>query len=139
LIINRIHTHIGSGSDPDVWEKVSVLSLNIARMFPSVTVLNLGGGYKVGRTSTEKSTDFQVVGASVKNAFLEFSKSTGRQLQLEIEPGTFLVANCGAILSTIQDIVTTRHSSVLSESRNTTGHTFLKLDCGMTEILRPSL
>ena len=51
------------------------------------------------------------------------------QLKLEIEPGTFLVANSGALLCSVQDIVTTGAS----------GHTFLKLDAGMTEVLRPSL
>jgi diaminopimelate decarboxylase len=49
LTIDRIHTHIGSGSDPDVWQTVSLLSLNLVRHFPSVVSLNLGGGYKVGR------------------------------------------------------------------------------------------
>ena len=137
--INRIHTHIGSGSDPDVWEKISILSLDIVRSFPSVTVLNLGGGFKVGRVYTEKSTDLQIVGASVKKAFVDFSKSSGRRLRLEIEPGTFLVANCGALLSTIQDIVTTRKSCTSVQLNDNAGHTFLKLDCGMTEILRPSL
>ena len=56
LNIERIHTHIGSGSDPDVWQTVSILSLNLVREFPSVVTLNLGGGYKVGRMSYEKST-----------------------------------------------------------------------------------
>ena len=45
--VARIHTHIGSGSDPDVWLNVSLLSLNLVREFPDVVTLNLGGGYKV--------------------------------------------------------------------------------------------
>jgi diaminopimelate decarboxylase len=45
----RIHTHIGSGSDPEVWQRVATLSLDLVRQFPEVTVLNLGGGYKVRR------------------------------------------------------------------------------------------
>ena len=57
----RVHTHIGSGSDPAVWQKVSGMSLDLCREFPSVDTLNLGGGYKVGRMSYEKSTDLAVV------------------------------------------------------------------------------
>jgi diaminopimelate decarboxylase len=129
LTIERIHTHIGSGSDPDVWQTVSLLSLNLVRHFPSVVSLNLGGGYKVGRMSFEKSTDLQLVAEPVKEAFRAFAEETGRQIKLEIEPGTFLVANAGAMVSTVQDIVTT----------GAEGHTFLKLDSGMTEVLRPSL
>ncbi len=62
LNVVRIHTHIGSGSDPAVWQEVTKDTLKIVREFPSVTILNLGGGYKVGRMSYEASTDLQVVG-----------------------------------------------------------------------------
>ena len=51
----RIHTHIGSGSDPAVWQRVSGLSIDLCRKFPDVTTLNLGGGYKVGRMAYEKA------------------------------------------------------------------------------------
>jgi diaminopimelate decarboxylase len=66
LNIVRIHTHIGSGSDPDVWSRVVAMSLSIVEQFPSAVTLNLGGGYKVARMSFEKSTDLQVVGSPVK-------------------------------------------------------------------------
>jgi len=129
ITVERIHTHIGSGSDPDVWQTVSLLSLNLVRQFPDATTLNLGGGFKVGRMSYEKSTDLQLVAEPVKQAFQAFAEETGREIKLEIEPGTFLVANAGALVTTVQDMVTTGEQ----------GHTFLKLDSGMTEVLRPSL
>jgi diaminopimelate decarboxylase len=131
LNVIRIHTHIGSGSDPNVWQEVSAKSLALVGEFPTVTTLNLGGGFKVGRMSYEKAsaTDMQKVGLPVKAAFEEFAKKDGRKLKLEIEPGTFMVANAGALLTTVRDIVTT----------GSDGHTFVKLDAGMTEVLRPSL
>lgn len=125
----RIHTHIGSGSDPAVWQKVSGMSLDLCKKFPEVTALNLGGGYKVGRMSYEESTDLAVVGVPVKAAFEAFAADTGRELKLEIEPGTFLLANACSCVSTIQDVVST----------GAKGREFLKLDMGMTEVLRPSL
>jgi diaminopimelate decarboxylase len=106
------------------------MSLSLVREFPEVTILNLGGGFKVGRMSYEKSTDLQVVGLPVKEAFQQFAQETGRQIRLEIEPGTFLVANCGVLLSTVQDIISTGEEN---------GYKFLKLDSGMTDVLRPSL
>jgi diaminopimelate decarboxylase len=130
LKVVRVHTHIGSGSDPAVWQKVSGMSLDLCREFPSVDTLNLGGGYKVGRMSYEKSTDLAVVGVPVKEAFEAFAKETGRKLKLEIEPGTFLLANSCAVVTSVQDKVVTGTAE---------GHTFLKLDMGMTEVLRPSL
>jgi diaminopimelate decarboxylase len=130
LKVVRIHTHIGSGSDPAVWQKVSGMSLDLCTKFKDVSTLNLGGGYKVGRMSYEKSTELAVVGAPVKEAFERFAAETGRKLRLEIEPGTFLLANSCAVVCTVQDKVVTGTSE---------GHTFLKLDTGMTEVLRPSL
>jgi diaminopimelate decarboxylase len=125
----RIHSHIGSGSDPEVWQKVAFLNLALVRLFPDVTTLDLGGGFKVGRMSTEKSTDLQQVGAPIRQALLDFATETGRKLHLEIEPGTYLVANAGAVISRIQDKVST----------GALGYTFYRLDTGMTDVLRPSL
>jgi len=127
LEVERIHTHIGSGSDPEIWQSVATRSLSFCKLWDTVTTLNLGGGYKVGRNPEEKTTDLQEIGAPVADAFKDFAKETNRELRLEIEPGTYLVANAGALVTTIQDKVTT------------SDHVFLKMDAGMTDVLRPSL
>ncbi|MDD5581642.1 MAG: diaminopimelate decarboxylase [Candidatus Marinimicrobia bacterium] len=129
LTVTKLHTHIGSGSDPKTWEKVVNLSLNAVKKFPHVHTLNLGGGYKIARTATEKSTDLLVIGLTVKKAFETFYKETGRKLDLEIEPGTYLVAKAGILLSKIIDKVSTGKD----------GYTFLKLDTGMNDMTRTTL
>jgi len=129
LKVERIHTHIGSGSDPEVWKKVASMSLDIVRRFPNVQSLNLGGGYKVARMPDENETDLKEIGEPVKNLFIDFAKETGRKLKLEIEPGTFLLAHACSLVAQVQDITTTGKD----------GYRFLKLNTGMTEILRPSL
>mmetsp|Transcript_67877 Transcript_67877/g.167634 ORF Transcript_67877/g.167634 Transcript_67877/m.167634 type:complete len:425 (+) Transcript_67877:46-1320(+) len=126
----RVHTHIGSGSDPAVWRNCTSLSLALCSKFPDVTTLNLGGGYKVGRMLTDKGTTLATDCAVVKDVFADFAAKDGRQLHLEIEPGTYLSANSGCLVSTVHDIVQTGTEQ---------GHTFIKLDAGMTEVLRPSL
>lgn len=128
LTIKRLHTHIGVGTDPEVWLRVAAFSLSFLEHFPQATVLNLGGGFKVARVPSESSVDMKAVGKRVEQALLDFAEKTGRKMHLEIEPGTFLVANSGAILSRIQD----------KTSTGANGFTFLKLDTGMTEIIRPS-
>ncbi|WFB34342.1 diaminopimelate decarboxylase [Kiritimatiellota bacterium B12222] len=125
----RIHSHIGSGSDPAVWQRVAGLNLELVRKFPDVHTLDLGGGFKVGRMASEQSTDLQEIGAPIRDALKAFATETGRELHLEIEPGTYLVANAGAIISRIQDKVNTGEA----------GYTFYRLDTGMTDVLRPSL
>ena len=129
LEVFRIHTHIGSGSDPEVWVKAVGLSLNLVRSFDAVTVLNLGGGYKVGRMPDEETTDLQAIGAPMREAFERFQSETGRKLHLEIEPGTYLMANSCVLISTVQDLTSTGED----------GYDFIKLDTGMTENVRPSM
>lgn len=124
----RVHTHIGSGVDPTVWQWAAQMSLDLVKQMPDVRILNLGGGYKVARFPGEEQSDLVEIGCSVRNAFVGLYDETGRKLRLEIEPGTFLVANAGALLTTVQDIVSTGQD----------GYEFLKLDSGMSEILRPS-
>ncbi len=125
----RIHTHIGSGSDPAVWEHVADLNLKMLRHFPAVSVLNMGGGYKIARMPGETATELAAAGRKISAGLTALADETGRRIHLEIEPGTYLVANAGAVVSTIQDVTDTGSS----------GRAFLKLDCGMTEILRPAL
>lgn len=130
LRITRMHTHIGSGSNPDVWVNCAKLSLGIAARFPDVTLLSLGGGMKVGRMQGEPSADLQVIGQQILPEFEAFKAAHGRELHLEVEPGTYLVANAGALVATAMDVVTTTGPE---------GNHFVKIDAGMTEVLRPSL
>lgn len=127
--ITRLHTHIGSGTDPEVWKRVTHMSLDIAGELPQVTTVNLGGGFKVGRMPDEPSTDLQDVGQHVRREVEEFRKRDGRSLHVEIEPGTFLVARAGIIVATCIDVVDTGRD----------GYMFAKLDTGMPEVTRPSL
>ncbi|NCS94396.1 MAG: diaminopimelate decarboxylase [Leptospira sp.] len=129
LVVEKVHTHIGSGSDPEVWKAVAHYTLEYAELFPTCKIVNLGGGYKVGRMADEKSTDMQKIGAPVKELFVEFAKKHKRELHLEIEPGTFYVANSGCILASIDDKIDT----------GSQGFSFLKLDTGMDSNTRPSL
>ncbi|MCG8525728.1 MAG: diaminopimelate decarboxylase [Opitutales bacterium] len=127
--IVRIHTHVGTGGDPDVWFQTATESLKSLDAFPHVHTVDLGGGFKIARMPHEKQSDLQVVGSAVKKAIEAVQARTGRKLHLEIEPGNFIAANLGGILSEIQDETSTGKD----------GYSFLKLDTGMTEILRPSL
>ena len=129
LHITGLHSHIGSGSDPAVWQHCARLTLAVAAKLPEVERVSMGGGFKVGRIADEESTDLQEAGQPVADEFNRFAQEHGRKLHLEIEPGTFLVANAGAIVCSVVDIVDT----------GAQGYCFIKVDSGMTELLRPSL
>lgn len=129
VTITRLHTHIGSGTDPVVWQRVARMSIAIAGRLPEVATLNLGGGMKVARMPDEVSTDLLEIGGHLRQEFLGFRERTGRSLHLEIEPGTALVANAGCIVASVIDVVETGKD----------GYLFAKLDTGMNEVTRPSL
>ena len=105
------------------------MSLAIAARLPDVQRLNLGGGFKVGRMPGEASADLHAIGNAITPDFEAFAAQYGRKLHLELEPGTYLVANAGAIVATVIDIVDT----------GAEGLRFIKVDTGMTEVLRPSM
>jgi len=127
--ITRLHSHIGSGTDPEVYKRVTRMTLDLASKLPDVGVVNLGGGFKVGRMPGEPSADLADVGAHVAQELTAFRDRDGRSLGLEIEPGTYLVANAGLVVATCVDVVDTGHD----------GYLFAKLDTGMPEVTRPSL
>jgi diaminopimelate decarboxylase len=134
LRLSGMHTHIGSGGDPEVWKRCAELTLDIADRFPDLERLSLGGGFKIARMPNEKSADLQEIGGALRpilEAFVRgrLAREGGAGFQLELEPGTFLVANAGVLLTEIVDIVDT----------GSEGFTFLKIDSGMTELLRPSM
>lgn len=129
LCITGMHTHIGSGTDPHVWVHCATLSLKVAARLPEVRRLSLGGGFKPARMACETGADLQAIGNRLLHAFERFAHKYSRELHLEIEPGTFLTANAGALVSTVTDIVDTGPE----------GCRFLKIDSGMNDILRPSL
>ncbi len=129
LRIRRLHSHVGSGTDPEVWKRCARMTLDLVTALPQVETVNLGGGFKVGRMPEEPSVDMADVGAHVRREIEGFRERAGRALRLEIEPGTFLVANAGAIVASCVDVVATGGE----------GYLFAKLDAGMPEIARPSL
>lgn len=129
VTINRLHLHIGSGADPYVWGQVMDQAIDIAREYPDVTSLNIGGGYKVHRYGEEVEANMTDIFATFYEKLTTFAEETGRELHLEIEPGTYFIARAGTLVATIDDIVDTGKY----------GHTFLRLNTGMNDFLRTTL
>lgn len=125
--IDRLHTHIGSGADPKVWRSVIKRSLRIVNWLPEVTTLDIGGGYKVARMPNEQSTDMQEVARVFAEELERYQQKTGREIKLEVEPGTFLVALAGTLIGRVE------------ETARTSDYDFLKLNVGMNALQRPSL
>lgn len=131
LKIVRVHTHIGTGGDPEVWRTVAVESIGLLKHFPDAHTINLGGGFKVARMSDESymAADVSAIGEVIGEALKEFGEKEGREIVLELEPGTYTMANSGVLITKVHDIVDTGKD----------GYTFVKLNAGMNDILRPGM
>jgi len=129
LVIRTLHSHIGSGTDPEIWKRVTRMTLDLATRLPDVAVVNLGGGLKVARMPNEESVNLEEVAWHVRAELEGFRARDGRALHLEIEPGTLLVAESGAVVASCVDVVDT----------GADGYLFAKLDAGMPEVARPAM
>jgi diaminopimelate decarboxylase len=124
----RLHSHIGSGHHRDVLIPAARKLLDLARQFPDVEVINLGGGYRLQTLLSDPEYNHAEWAEVVADDMREFAVDTGRRLRLELEPGTFLVSNAGSLVTSVLDVVDTGER----------GHTFVKINGGLTELIRPS-
>ncbi len=128
LRFTQVHVHIGSGGAPEKWQENIDRELGFVRTyFPDATTVSFGGGLKVARMPGEKQADILSLGTYAALRVKEFKEATGRQLQMEIEPGTYVVANSGHIITRIID-------KKLTNELN-----FLIVDGGMELLTRPLL
>lgn len=128
LRVERLHTHIGSGHYADVLVPAARKLLGLVSEFPDVRCINLGGGYRITVMAEDPEYDHHEWATILADEINQVNEVTGRRLHVELEPGTYLVANAGSIVTTVVDVVDT----------GADGHRFVKINAGLTEVLRPS-
>lgn len=128
LRFTQVHVHIGSGGDPELWRQNIDRELSIVEeYFPHAETISFGGGLKVARMPDETAADIGALGLYAKRQLEQFFQRTNRKCTMEIEPGTFLVANCGYAVTKVVD------------KKRTDGFQFIILDGGMDINARPLL
>jgi diaminopimelate decarboxylase len=128
LQIIGLHIHTGSDIlDAEVFLQGGNVLFEAAIQFPDLTFLDFGGGFKVAYKPNDIATDVMEVGKKVGEAFQEFCKRYGRQLELWIEPGKFLVSEAGYLLV---------RTNLVKES---TTVTFVGVDTGLNHLIRPMM
>lgn len=102
-----LHQHTGSDvKNADAFTQAATAILEMASNFKHLEIIDLGGGFKVPYKDGDSVTDMAEVGEVLSNAFLEFCKKYGRELQLWFEPGKFLVSEAGTFLATANVVKT---------------------------------
>ncbi len=126
--LTGIDCHIGSQineSEPLLQALTSILELRDALEKEGISLqhIDLGGGFGV-RYQDETPLNIEEWGASVGQIL------GGRNLQLRIEPGRFLTANAGVLLTRVE------YLKVADEPDH---KNFAVVDAAMNDLLRPSL
>lgn len=124
--IANLHIHTGSEiKDVAVFiQSAEVFDILLAH-FPTVNVLDFGGGFKVPYQPGEKGTDIALLGAEVDKAMHRLSEKYGRLLTAWFEPGKYMVSECGYFIAKV---------NVLKQSGNIQ---FAGIDTGLNHLIRP--
>ncbi len=128
LQIVGLHIHTGSDIlDAEVFLRGGNVLFEAALQFADLKFLDFGGGFKVAYKPNDIATDVMEVGRKVGEAFQEFCEKYGRQLELWLEPGKFLVSEAGYLLV---------RANVVKESPTAA---FVGVDTGLNHLIRPMM
>lgn len=121
-----IHAHIGSGilEEKKFIELISLI-LSIAKQFPDLEFVDFGGGFGVPYKPTDKPFQFDSFSDHLQKTMDKFTKEYGKEIIIAFEPGRFLVAEAGILLTTVTEI------------KSTPKYTFVGVDSGFNHLIRP--
>lgn len=105
LKISGLHQHIGSNIlDEKTFLKGVRLISSFAKSFPDIVSVDIGGGLGIPYRPNEKPFDVHSFGNSLTKIFEDLSKYYGRNIEVSLEPGRYLVAEAGSMLTEVTDI-----------------------------------
>ncbi|MEM7625522.1 MAG: diaminopimelate decarboxylase [Planctomycetota bacterium] len=131
LNIRGLHMHIGSGTDFEHLAEVCGAMVNAARAFSehadTLEVVSAGGGLPIpyhkdnpARIDTQRY--YEVWDAARR----EIAQITGNDIHLEVEPGRYLVAESGYLLTKVRSV------------KQSGSKHYLVIDAGFNDLVRPS-
>jgi diaminopimelate decarboxylase/aspartate kinase len=118
-----LHAHTGSGIlTPQNWQEVGRELVAIARDFPQLRFLDLGGGLGVPEKSGQAGLDMQAVDAGIAEI-----RAAQPGLEIWLEPGRYLVAEAGVLLATVTQV------------KGKGQVVYVGVSTGMNSLIRPAL
>ena len=130
LHVIGLHSHTGSGLQKAESVYRSMLNLMAAATkenFPELEFMDFGGGFKVPYKPDEPRIDYVAMGAEIARLFKEHCAKYGKDLKLLFEPGKYLAAECGYLLTEVNTIKHNRTRVIAG------------CDSGFPQLIRPVL
>ncbi|QDI02907.1 bifunctional aspartate kinase/diaminopimelate decarboxylase [Xanthomonas cerealis] len=118
-----VHAHLGSGVETaQHWRRMCDELAGFARRIGSVEIIDIGGGLPIPYSADDEPFDLDTWAQGLAEA-----KAVHPAFRLAVEPGRYLVAECGVLLA--------RATQVVEKD----GIRRVGLDAGMNALLRPAL
>ena len=118
-----IHAHTGSGIvNPKNWEAVANILARVAKHFSGVKTLDLGGGIGVPERMADAPFNLQALDSLLTNFC-----SDNPQYDLWLEPGRYLVAVAGVLLTRVTQI------------KGKGADCYIGVNTGINSLIRPAL
>ena len=123
-----LHMHIGSGVDYSHLEQVCGTMVDLVTgMDHDLEAISTGGGLSVPYRDGEQPVDTAHYFSLWDAARKRIESHLGHAVRLEIEPGRFLVAEAGVLVSEVR------------ATKQMGGNHFTLLDTGFSELMRPAM
>ena len=118
-----LHAHTGSGIfNPRNWEQTGECLAGLLEMFPHARYADLGGGLGIPEKPGETPLDMAQLDAAIGRV-----RQQAPQLQLWLEPGRFIVAGAGALVTCV------------TQTKGKGDIRYVGVGTGMNSLLRPAL
>ncbi len=126
LAIKGLHLHTGSEiKEVEVFLNGLNLLLDLSHHFEELTVIDLGGGFKVPYKPDEKGANIEELGQKLFERLDQFQQTNHRNFQIWFEPGKFLVSEAGYFLT---------KANIIKENPT---RRFVGVDSGFNHLIRP--
>lgn len=128
LLLIGLHMHIGSGINISNIEKMCNSMINCAlKINKKIHFISAGGGLNIPYKKNEKKINIEYYFNAWNTTRNIISSKLSCPIKLEIEPGRFLVAQSGVLISKV--------CSVKKVGKNL----FVIIDAGFNDLIRPTL
>nr|WP_314863792.1 diaminopimelate decarboxylase [uncultured Undibacterium sp.] len=123
-----LHMHIGSGVDYDHLQNVCDAMIAQVQACPiDIEAISIGGGLSIPYQADEPEVDTAHYFDIWDKARMQIEAHLGHKISMEIEPGRFLVAQSGILISELR------------AQKQVGNNFFVFVDAGFNDLVRPSM
>lgn len=123
-----VNQHIGSlFMEPTAYLQSVKSLLSVAEQFKDLEFADMGGGFGIPYHKQEGQQRLQLkeIGSALTQMIEDWASKQRRSIQIMIEPGRYIVAECGVLLGTVHAV------------KKNGNKTYIGADLGFNVILRP--